>query len=96
MHHRKQEIRSSSAGTSLSTLHWAAFFSDVEHEVLSVGEGYRDTLTYNLSYHSKPRGPIFDVKTSGFYILLQTTLGNLVFMREGGVLGFILITPICV
>ena len=62
-------------------------------EVLLVGEGYRVTLTYNLSYHSKPRGPTCDVKTSGFYILLQTTLSNPVFMREGGVLGFILITP---
>ena len=38
MYHHKQEIRSSSAGTSLRTLHWAAFFSDVEHEVLPVGE----------------------------------------------------------
>ena len=70
MHHHKQEIRSSSAGTSLSTLHWAAFFSDVEHEVLPVGEGYRDTLTYNLSYHSKPSSPTFNVKTSSFYKLL--------------------------
>lgn len=27
---------------------WAAFYSDCEHEVLNVTEGYRLTLTYNL------------------------------------------------
>ena len=51
--HDKQEIKydwSSTASDTSSTLHWAAFFSDVEHEVLPVSEGYRVTLTYNLSY----------------------------------------------
>ena len=89
--HNKQEIKydwSSTASGTSSTLHWAAFFSDVEHEVLPVSEGYRVTLTYNLSYHSKASDLTFDVKTYSFYKLLQAALSNPVFMRDGGVLGF--------
>ena len=63
-------------------------YSDVEHEVLPVIEGYRVTLTYNLSYQSKASDSTFDVKTCSFYKLLQATLSNPVFMRDGGVLGF--------
>ncbi len=29
-------------------VHWAAFYSDCEHEVLEVTQGHRLTLTYNL------------------------------------------------
>jgi len=39
--------------SSSAFCHWAAFFSDVEHEVLPVTGGYRITLTYNL-YHLAP------------------------------------------
>ena len=89
--HHKEEIKydwSSTASDTSSTLHWAAFFSDVEHEVLPLSEGYRVTLTYNLSYQSKASDSTFDVKTCSFYKLLQATLSNPVFMRDGGVLGF--------
>ena len=89
--HDKEEIKydwSSTASDTSSTLHWAAFFSDVEHEVLPVSEGYRVTLTYNLSYQSEVGETMIDVKTCSFYKLLQTTLSNPVFMRDGGVLGF--------
>ena len=89
--HDKEEIKydwSSTTSDTSSTLHWAAFFSDVEHEVLPVSEGYRVTLTYNLSYQSKASDSTFDVKTCSFYKLLQATLSNPVFMRDGGVLGF--------
>ena len=89
--HHKEEIKydwSSTASDTSSTLHWAAFFSDVEHEVLPVSEGYRVTLTYNLSYQSEASDSTFDVKTCSFYKLLQATLSNPVFMRDGGVLGF--------
>ena len=89
--HHKEEIKydwSSIASDTSSTLHWAAFFSDVEHEVLPVSEGYRVTLTYNLSYQSEASDSTFDVKTCGFYKLLQAALSNPVFMRDGGVLGF--------
>ena len=89
--HHKEEIKydwSSTASDTSSTLHWAAFFSDVEHEVLPVSEGYRVTLTYNLSYQSKASDSTFDVKTCSFYKFLQAVLSNPVFMRDGGVLGF--------
>ena len=89
--HHKEEIKydwSSIASDTSSILHWAAFFSDVEHEVLPVSEGYRVTLTYNLSYQSKAAGSALDVKTNSFYKLLQAALSNPVFMRDGGVLGF--------
>ena len=89
--HHEQEIKydwSSTATDTSSKLHWAAFFSDIEHEVLPVTEGYRDTLTYNLSYHSKSSESTFDVKKYSFYKFLQATLSNPVFMRDGGVLGF--------
>lgn len=31
-----------------NSIHWAAFYSDVENEVLEVTKGHRITLTYNL------------------------------------------------
>ena len=89
--HHEQEIKydwSSIATDTSSKFHWAAFFSDIEHEVLPVSEGYRVTLTYNLSYHSKASESTFDVKKYSFYKFLQATLSNPVFMRDGGVLGF--------
>ena len=42
--------------SSSTTTHWAAFFSDVEHEVLPVTSGHRITLTYNLYYSAPMRG----------------------------------------
>lgn len=30
------------------SIHWAAFYSDCEHEIFEVTEGHRLTLTYNL------------------------------------------------
>ena len=86
--HNKQEIKYDWSSDTSSTLHWAAFFSDVEHEVLPVNEGYRVTLTYNLSYHSKTKDSTIDIKSYSFYRLLQAVLSNPVFMRDGGVLGF--------
>ena len=36
-------------------VHWAAFFSDCEHEVLPVTAGHRTTLAYNLFWtHDGP------------------------------------------
>ena len=86
--HHKEEIKYDWSSDTSSTLYWAAFFSDVEHEVLPVSDGYRVTLTYNLSYQSKASDSTFDVKTYSFYKLLQAALSNPVFMRDGGVLGF--------
>ena len=89
--HNKQEIKYDWSSTTSNTsriVNWAAFFGDVEHEVLPVIKGYRVTLIYNLSYHSKASDSTFDVQTCSFYKLLQAALSNPVFMRDGGVLGF--------
>ena len=68
--HHKQEIKydwSSTASDTSSTLYWAAFFSDVEHEVLPVSDGYRVTLTYNLSCQSEASDSTFDVKMYSYF-----------------------------
>ena len=41
---------SSPADDPVQKVQWAAFFSDVRHEILPVTKGYRITLTFNL-YH---------------------------------------------
>ncbi len=75
--------------SSPTTTQWAAFYSDVEHEVLPVTSGHRFTFTYNL-YHTLPAcHPVsLDVTTSPLYKELQTALKTPHFMREGGTLGF--------
>ena len=102
--HNEQEIQydwSSTALDASNTLHWAALFSDAEHKVLPVSEGYRVTFTYNLSYHSNASDITFDVKTNSFYELLQAALSNLEFMRVAACLASVfdtqwadLLTPI--
>ncbi|EJD48524.1 hypothetical protein AURDEDRAFT_35384, partial [Auricularia subglabra TFB-10046 SS5] len=66
---------------------WAAFFSDVEHEVLPVSSGHRVTLTYNLYYTAQkgnPRPPPPDELVDAF----DTLLADATFMPQGGRLGF--------
>ena len=78
------------AGQSV-LLQWAAFFSDVEHEVLPVTAGYRVTLTYNLYYDRPPASaPILtmSIYSHPFYHQLRKSLTSAYFMRGGGVLGF--------
>ena len=70
----------------MSEVCWAAFFSDVEHEILPVIAGHRLTLTYNLyavqeRLHSIPPG-------NPFYNCLQTAIGTPHFMRDGSCLAF--------
>jgi hypothetical protein len=68
--------------------HWAAFFSDVEHEILPVTSGHRITLTYNL-YRSSLFHPIsFDVTLNPLYVRWLAALQSPHFMRNGGTLGF--------
>ena len=67
-------------------IQWAAFFGDIEHEILTVTEGYRVTLTYNLYNCDKARAEP-DV-ASPFYASLKSAVGHPHFLREGGTLGF--------
>ncbi len=75
--------------SSSTTTQWAAFYSDVEHEVLPVTSGHRFTLTYNL-YHTLPAcHPVsFNITTNPLHKELQAALKTPHFMREGGTLGF--------
>jgi hypothetical protein len=41
-------VAANSNQEALGAMQWAAFYSDSEHEVLPVTDGYRITLTYNL------------------------------------------------
>ena len=52
--HDGREIKFDWSNDSTS-VQWAAFYSDCEHEVLQVTEGYRVTLTYNLYYNNHGR-----------------------------------------
>ena len=83
---------SSSLQNPLQSVCWAAFFSDVEHEVFPVTEGYRVTLTYNLYSNTQLDIPgivsIVDVTSNPFYNELRLAISNPHFMRDGGVLGF--------
>ena len=80
---------SSSPQNPMQKVSWAAFFSDVEHEVLPVTDGYRLTLTYNL-YCDKLSDvtPTASITNSPFYHELRAAVSNPHFLRDGGVLGF--------
>ena len=71
---------------------WAAFYSDVEHEILPVTEGHRVTMTFNLySMDVAPviaMDPKIDFSLSPFYHELRSAIRNPAFMKDGGVLGF--------
>ena len=70
-------------------IQWAAFFSDVEHEIFPVTAGHCVTLTYNL-YHIDQisPAPTADVTTSEIYLNLKAALAHPHFLRDGGTLGF--------
>lgn len=75
---------------------YASFFSDVEHEVLPVKEGYRVTLTYNLYFKKPlkartPRIPAEVTIPSNFDMFkkaLEDSLADKAFLPQGGKLGF--------
>lgn len=75
-----------------SSVQWAAFYSDCEHEVLEVTEGHRITLTYNL-YCAPGVGdltghnPIMDVKSLPVYHKIKELLAKQDFMPNGTWLG---------
>ncbi|KAK3380993.1 hypothetical protein B0H63DRAFT_560784 [Podospora didyma] len=75
-----------------AAVHWAAFYSDCEHEVLELIEGHRITLTYNL-YFSLGIGDMAknslstDIQNLPLYHKVKDTLAEPDFMPEGGYLG---------
>lgn len=81
---------------SSPSLAYVAFYSDIEHEVLTVTSGQRITLTYNL--YATPSDPIPKMAAlaitpdpngfSSFQNTLRGRLGSPEFLPNGGILGF--------
>lgn len=77
-----------------SSLQWAAFYSDCEHEVFEVTSGHRITLTYNL-YATRGAGHLTGHASSGLlnpkqlplYDTLKPALDTPGFFVRGRVLG---------
>jgi hypothetical protein len=93
--HRGQEWTVDSAKALLSqsspSIAYAAFYSDIEHEVLLVQSGYRVTLTYNLYYGKAtdtPLTPSVQPNELVFKTALMELLSDPTFLPEGGNLGF--------
>lgn len=69
---------------------FAAFFSDVTHEVLEVRSGYRVTLTWNIYFSDASTGaPAADsVLESSLTAAFRTLLADKTFLPQEGFLGF--------
>ncbi|KAI0345605.1 hypothetical protein BDW22DRAFT_894553 [Trametopsis cervina] len=95
--HEDQEIKFDSAlalaGENKPAVAYAAFFSDVEHEVEEVRSGYRVTLTYNLYRTTSRRsGQTLPQPVDGYVSRLADTFRELLndetFLPDGGLVGF--------
>jgi hypothetical protein len=81
-----------------SSIGYAAFFSDVEHEVAPVLSGHRITLTYNLYFDDDGRAsPVSEPLTApspqteierNICAAVEALLENPIFLPDGGILGF--------
>ncbi|KAF7527554.1 hypothetical protein PCG10_002517 [Penicillium crustosum] len=78
---------------SASAIQWAAFYSDCGHEIETVTEGERITLTYNL-YVTEPVGGsippslILDPRSLSLHSFLRELVMEPGFMKNGGAFGF--------
>ncbi|KAL1981845.1 hypothetical protein VTN96DRAFT_2090 [Rasamsonia emersonii] len=90
--HHGQEVDFDWSLASASTIQWAAFYSDCEHEIKTITEEDRITLTYNL-YVTEPvgsaisRSPIVEPQTLPLYGYIRDMTKQRWFMEDGGVLG---------
>lgn len=87
---------------SASSIQWAAFYSDCEHEIGQIVNGHLITLTYNL-YVTEPIGgpliqnPIVDETSFPLYEQFKAALENPGFFKDGNItlqIGFVLIADI--
>ncbi|KAJ9302233.1 hypothetical protein DTO271G3_1099 [Paecilomyces variotii] len=91
--HEEQSVDFDWANASTSAIQWAAFYSDCEHEIETVTEGHRITLTYNLHVIeavglSLLPNPVIDPKCLPLYEYVKGILESPAVLKEGGVLGF--------
>ncbi|KAL2222651.1 hypothetical protein M432DRAFT_595402 [Thermoascus aurantiacus ATCC 26904] len=90
--HNGKQVTFDWSTESASTIQWAAFYSDCEHEITTVTEGDRITLTYNL-YVTEPVGgalsqpPIVEPKTLPLYGYIKELIEQPAFLQKGGGLG---------
>ncbi|KAK5989672.1 hypothetical protein PT974_07927 [Cladobotryum mycophilum] len=92
--HAGKEVSFDWSSDASSAIHWAAFFSDCEHEVLEVTEGHRITLAYNLFWI--PYGPasmadgldVMDQQSLHFFEALKQFLTDPKFRAKGRKVGF--------
>lgn len=75
-----------------SSIKWAAFYSDCEHEVLEVTSGHRVTLTYNLYVtrgvgHLAGHNSTLNPTSLPLYTILKTALADKSWLGEGHVLA---------
>ncbi|PYH85821.1 hypothetical protein BO82DRAFT_326637 [Aspergillus uvarum CBS 121591] len=74
-------------------IQWAAFYSDCEHEIETITEGHRLTLTYNLYITQAPTAKIdasslvLQPQSFPLYNAMHEIFSNPRFMEQGGVLG---------
>ncbi|KAF7596013.1 hypothetical protein BBP40_003793 [Aspergillus hancockii] len=88
--HQGKEVNFDWAPMSACAIQWAAFYSNCEHEIQTITQGDRITLTYNL-YVTDPEPrvmpSIVDPTTLPLYDWMKGHLLKPGFMDEGGVLG---------
>jgi len=87
-HHGQEWIFNSSQALATKgepSIGYAAFFSDIEHEVLPVTSGHRITLTYNLYFDDN--GPVYP-NGGAFHEAFKSLLENPEFLADGGTLAF--------
>ncbi|KAK2459622.1 hypothetical protein APHAL10511_008377 [Amanita phalloides] len=71
-----------------SRIGYAAFYSDMEHEVNTVTIGHRVTVTYNLYFEVPSEMPVMSPHASVFKATLQSLLLDEAFLPNGGLLAF--------
>ncbi|RDW86095.1 2OG-Fe(II) oxygenase [Aspergillus mulundensis] len=91
--HHGQKVEFDWSEKSETSIQWAAFYSDCEHEIETITHGDRVTLTYNL-YVTEPLNvgvpspmSIVDPKAYPAYSWIRNLLEQEEFMKDGGVLG---------
>jgi hypothetical protein len=87
--HHGQEVEFDWSAASASTIQWAAFYSDCEHEIKTITEGDRITLTYNLYVTMaigsaiSPNSTIVKPETLPLYRYIRDLTQQPAFMKDG-------------
>ena len=85
--HEGKEVEFDWSHQSASAIQWAAFYSDCEHEIKTIKEGERITLTYNLYVTQPERSTLpsvmVDPKSLSLYGFLENALMEPGFMKHG-------------